>query len=284
MILCARLRPVTAASLSSPRSELGHFLRTRRARLRPSDVGLTEGARRRTPGLRREEVAQLAEVGVSWYTWLEQGRDIHVSEALLERLSSALRLDAAERSYLFELAQGRSPRPVAATPPLVSPLLARTIEAHHHPVTVSTMRWDVVAMNQPALKLWGDRRGTNALRNIFLGQGPPLVTVEHEAHARNLVARFRAEAARASAHERFQELVDELTARSPEFRRLWTLHDLDAEPEGTKVVDIPGTGRIELAHVTLMHIEPDARTLRVLFYSPVGPESARRMARALAER
>jgi transcriptional regulator with XRE-family HTH domain len=278
------MRPVTAASLSSPRSELGHFLRTRRARLRPSDVGLPEGARRRTPGLRREEVAQLADVGLSWYTWLEQGRDIQVSEAMLERLSSALRLDAAERSYLFELAQGRSPRPVAATPPIVSPLLARTIEAHRHPAIVSTVRWDVVAMNGPALKLWGDRRGTNALRNIFLGKVPPLATVEHEAHARNLVARFRSEAARASAHEQFQEIVDELRARSPEFRRLWTQHDLYAEPEGTKIVDIPGTGRIELAHVTLMHIEPDARTLRVLFYSPVGPESAQRMARALAER
>jgi transcriptional regulator with XRE-family HTH domain len=275
---------VTAAPLSSPRSELGHFLRTRRARLRPSDVGLPEGARRRTPGLRREEVAQLADVGVSWYTWLEQGRDIQVSEALLERLSSALRLDAAERSYLFELAQGRSPRPVAATPPIVSPLLARTIEAHRHPAIVSTVRWDVVAMNGPALKLWGDRRGTNALRNIFLGKVPPLATEEHEAHARNLVARFRSEAARASAHEQFQELADELRARSPEFRRLWMQHDLYAEPEGTKIVDIPGTGRIELAHVTLMHIEPDARTLRVLFYSPVGPESAQRLARALAER
>ncbi|WP_223638645.1 helix-turn-helix transcriptional regulator [Corallococcus sp. EGB] len=275
---------MTAAPLSSPRSELGHFLRTRRARLRPSDVGLPEGVRRRTPGLRREEVAQLAAVGVSWYTWLEQGRDIQVSEAMLERLSSALRLDAAERSYLFELAQGRSPRPVAATPPIVSPLLAHTIEAHRHPAVVSTVRWDVVAMNGPALKLWGDQRGTNALRNTFLGKVPPLATVEREAHARNLVARFRAEAARAGAHEQFQELADELMAKSPEFRRLWTQHDLHAEPEGMKVVDLPGTGRIELAHVTLMHIEPDARALRVLFYSPAGPESAQRMARALAER
>lgn len=228
-------------------------------------------------------MALLADVGASWYTCLEQGRDIQVSEALLERLSSALRLDAAERSYLFELAQGRAPRPVAATPPSVSPLLANMIEAHRHPATVSTMHWDVVAMNAPALKLWGDLRGTNALRNMFLGELSPLATTEREAHARYLVARFRSEAARASNPEPFDEIADELGRKSAEFRKLWMQRDLYAEPEGTKIVDIPGTGRIELAHVTLMHIEPDARTLRVVFYSPVGHDSETRIARALAE-
>ena len=266
------------------RAELAAFLRDRRARVSPADVGLPAGARRRTPGLRREEVALRADVGASWYTYLEQGRDIHVSEALLERLSRALRLDAAERSYLFELAHGRSPRPVApAMPPVVSPLLARMIEAHRHPATVSTMRWDVVAMNEAALRLWGDMRGTNALRNTFLGDVPPLATAERATHARNLVARFRAEAARASAHEEFQELADELKTKSAAFRELWMQHDLHSEPEGTKSVDIEGVGRIELEHVTLMHVEPDARTLRVLFYSPVGAESAQRMARAIGK-
>ncbi|AKV00082.1 putative DNA-binding protein [Labilithrix luteola] len=266
---------------SSKRAELAAFLRDRRGRISPADVGLPIGARRRTPGLRREEVALLADVGASWYTWLEQGRDIQVSEALLERLTSALRLDAAERSYLFELAQGRSPRAVDAPPPSVSPMLERMIEGHRFPVTVSTLRWDVVAMNGPALKLWGDMRGTNAMRNMFLGEVSPFATVEREAHARNLVARFRTEAARASDHEMFQEIADELVAGSHEFRQLWTQHDLFAEPEGTKIVDVPGTGRIEIEHVTLMHVEPDARTLRVLFYAPVGAESAQRMARCL---
>lgn len=245
------------------------------------EVGLPNGPRRRTPGLRREEVALLAGVGASWYTWLEQGRDIQVSEALLERLSGALRLDPAERSYLFELAHGRSPRPLVATEPSVSPVLARMIEAHRHPATVSTLRWDVVAMNGPALRLWGDRRGTNALRTMFSGQVPPFATAERKAHARNLVARFRVEAARASANEPFQEIADELMASSAEFRELWDQHDLHAEPEGTKIVEIPGAGRIELEHVTLMHVEPDARTLRVLFYSPVDAESEQRMARAV---
>ena len=263
----------SATTLSTRRAELAAFLRDRRGRVRPANVGLPEGARRRTPGLRREEVALLAGVGASWYTCLEQGRDIQVSEALLERLSGALQLGAAERSYLFELAQGRSPRPLVATEPSMSPALARAIEAHRHPVTVSTLRWDVVAMNGPALNLWGDQRGTNALRTMFLGNMQPLATEEGRAHARNLVARFRAEAARASAYGQFKEIADELMAKSAEFRQLWSQHDLYAEPDGTKIIDIPGTGRIELEHVTLMHVEPDGRTLRVLFYSPVGSDS-----------
>jgi hypothetical protein len=280
----ARIRRMTSVTRSpTRRADLAAFLRDRRGRLSPTDVGLPNGARRRTPGLRREEVAALADVGASWYTYLEQGRDIQVSEALLERLSGALRLVAAERSYLFELAQGRSARPLFAAEPSVSPVLARMIEAHRHPATVSTLRWDVVAMNGPALRLWGDLRGTNALRTMFLGKVPPFATAERTAHARNLVARFRTEAARASAYEQFQEITDELMAKSAEFRQLWSQHDLYADPEGTKVLDIPGTGRIELEHVTLMHVEPDARTLRVLFYSPVGRESEQRMAHAVAE-
>lgn len=268
------------ATSPTKRADLAAFLRDRRGRVSPSDVGLPNGARRRTPGLRREEVARLADVGASWYTFLEQGRDIQVSEAVLERLSGALRLGAAERSYLFELAQGRSPRPLAAGAPSVSPALVRMIEAHRHPATVSTLRWDVVAMNEPAVKLWGDLCGTNALRTMFRGKVSPFATPEREAHARNLVARFRVEAARASAGEPFQEIADELIAHSAEFRLLWSQHDLQADPEGRKIVDLPGVGRVELEHVTLMHVEPDGRTLRVLFYSPVDHESARRIAAA----
>ena len=118
---------------------------------------------------------------------------------------------------------------------------------------------------------------------MFLGEVPPLATAERKAHARTLVARFRLQAARASAYEQFQEIADELMAKSAEFRQLWSQHDLHAEPEGTKIANIPGAGRIELEDVTLMHVEPDARTLRVLLYSPVGRESAQRMANAIGE-
>src|SRR5690349_1508165 len=107
------------------RRDLSEFLRNRRSRLSPLEVGLAPGARRRTPGLRREEVAQLAGIGVTWYTWLEQGREIRVSAHFLENLARALRLSAAEREHLFALAQHRPPPLAAPPPPTISPALAR---------------------------------------------------------------------------------------------------------------------------------------------------------------
>lgn len=253
---------------ASKRTDLASFLRTRRSRLAPSTVGLPCGPRRRTPGLRREEVALLAGVGVSWYTWLEQGRDIHVSEGLLERLSSALRLDHAERSHLFELAQGRSPRPAAVAKEAISDTLERAIEAHPNPIVVTTTRWDVVALNAPALALWGNRRGTNSLWFFFTDPSHARRDAAARAHARSMVARFRYEAGRAVDRAPFDELAGRLAERSPEFRALWDEHELMATPEGSKVVHHPDAGDIELDHVVLLHVEPDGRTLRVTLYTP----------------
>jgi hypothetical protein len=253
---------------ASKRTELASFLRDRRSRLAPSTVGLPNGTRRRTPGLRREEVALLAGVGVSWYMWLEQGRDIHVSEGVLERLSQALRLDNAERSHLFELAQGRPPRHTVLSTDVVSDTLRRVVDMHPHPVVVTTTRWDVVALNAPAEALWGDRSGTNSLRVMFtdllLKPGPP----DTPLHARNMVARFRYEAGRTADRAPFDQLAGELAEQSPEFRALWDEHELLATPVGAKVVRHPDVGDIELDHSMLLYVEPDGRTLRVTFYTP----------------
>ena len=253
---------------ASKRTELASFLRLRRSRLAPRTVGLPDSTRRRTPGLRREEVALLADVGVSWYTWLEQGRNIQVSDGVLERLSEALRLDHAERSHLFELAQGRSPRHAPVPTEGISATLQQTIDAHPHPVVVTTTRWDVVALNAPALALWGDRRGSNSLW-VFFGTPSPTTRAPDAAdHARNLVARFRYEAGRTVDRAPFDQLARELSARSEEFRALWNAHELLATPEGSKTVRHPGVGDIELDHVVLLHVEPDGRTLRVTLYTP----------------
>ena len=276
---------MTATSVSK-RIELASFLRDRRARIAPSDVGLPEGARRRTPGLRREEVAQLAEVGASWYTWLEQGRDIHASEALLERLCVALRLNATERSHLFELAQGRSPRGAVAVADSVSEPLQRMIDALPSPAVVSTPRWDVVGMNRSAILLWSDRRGTNSLWSMFATPSDPSAHADRAArdrHARKLVARFRLEAGRAADREPFDSLASELSEVSPEFRALWLEHDVIAEPEGVKIVRHPEAGAIELDHIALVHSEPDGRTLHVTIYTPRPGESSERAAKLFAK-
>ncbi|MDB5220591.1 MAG: transcriptional regulator, partial [Myxococcaceae bacterium] len=230
----------------------------------------------------REEVAQLADVGASWYTWLEQGRDIHVSEGLLERLARALRLNAAERSHLFELAHGRAPPHATMPAESVSETLQRTIDAHPNPVAVTTLRWDVVSTNAAARVLWGDRRGTNSLWTMFTNPSLRTLSSRWQAHSRALVARFRLEAGRASDRAPFDQLANELAEVSPEFRVLWNEHEIFAEPEGAKIVEHPELGVIELDHVGLMHVEPDGRTLRVTLYTPRAGASAERAAKLFA--
>jgi transcriptional regulator with XRE-family HTH domain len=281
---------VSEPSSSTANLELAEFLRTRRARVQPVDVGLVEGSRRRTPGLRREEVARLADVGASWYTWLEQGRPIQVSAPLLERLAAALRLTATERSHLFELAQGRPP----ARAPLVaavevSPALQHVLDAHPFPALASTQLWDVVAWNRAAVRLYGDfgrrpAKERNSLWSTFMSPKTRALIPDWAPHARGLVARFRVEAGRAPDRREFDALAADLSRASPEFKRFWDDHDIFEAVEGLKEVVHPDVGAIAFDHVGLMHVEPGGRTLRVTLYAPrpgVSATRARKLFRAV---
>ncbi len=141
-------------TLERTRHDLAAFLRARRERVSPADVGLPSGGRRRTPGLRREEVASLAGVGLTWYTWLEQGRDIGVSAAFLDSLARVLKLDAAERRHLFLLAHERPPAEPGKTWCVVPPLVRRLMhDLAPHPAYILNLRWDVLTCNEPANQL-----------------------------------------------------------------------------------------------------------------------------------
>ncbi|MDI1481238.1 helix-turn-helix transcriptional regulator [Polyangium sp. y55x31] len=265
----------------SRRAELAQFLRSRRARLRPADVGLPEGARRRTPGLRREEVARLADVGVSWYTWLEQGRDIHVSEPLLERLALALRLTPTERAHLFELAHGRPAARPAIAPDAVSGALQHVLDAYPYPALVWTSRWDILAWNGPTVVLYGDLGALpveqrNGLWSMFMNPERRARMPGWEKDARRAVAGFRLDAARAADRTEFDALAAELSRVSPEFARFWGEHDVGEVPEGLKVFVHPDVGMIEFEHVTLTHAEPEGHLLRVSLYCPRPGESSTR--------
>jgi len=266
-------RPAEGSTAASANTELAEFLRTRRARVKPTDVGLAAGARRRTPGLRREEVARLADVGASWYTWLEQGRPIHASAPLLERIASALRLTPTERAHLFELAQGRPPTRHQGAPATVSPALQHVLDAHPFPAFALTFRWDIVAWNRSAARLYGDfsrrpAKERNSLWSAFLNPQMRALIPGWEVHARGMVARFRVEAGRAADRRDFDELVADLSRASPEFRAFWNDHDVFELVEGLKVIAHPEFGTIEFDHVGLTYAEPDGRALRVTLYAP----------------
>lgn len=262
------------------RDELRGFLRTRRARLGPADVGLPQTGRRRTPGLRREEVAFLAGVGVSWYTWLEQGRDITVSDSVVEAISRALRLSDSERVHLYLLAGLNPPPTRAATPPTPAALQRLLDSWMPHPALIRDGHWNFLAHNKSADQVFGYGEHDNCLVTFFTSS---TYRARHQAWgmaARNLVAELRARMARNPDDPVFPELVERLHASSDEFTALWSRHDVHTEPEITKPIDHPDAGLLVLECTTLTL--PDHPDLRVILYTPkAGTDTEDKLARLL---
>lgn len=231
--------------LERTRPELANFLRSRRERLSPGDVGLPAARRRRTPGLRREEVATLAGVGMTWYTWLEQGREIGVSAAFLDKLARVLRLDAAERRHLFLLAQARPPAEPGRTFCVLPPLAARLVQdLAPHAAHVINLRWDVLAYNDPADRLFGFGRHPpgrrNLLRALFTDPALREALAEWESQAPAMLASFRRDVTAAREDAEARALVEELERVSPEFRLWWRSQEVHAPCTGVRMIRVEG--------------------------------------------
>ncbi|GAA0253220.1 helix-turn-helix transcriptional regulator [Cryptosporangium japonicum] len=229
--------------MTERRAELREFLRSRRARVTPADVGLPDTGRRRTPGLRREELAMLAGVGVSWYTWLEQGRDIRVSDAVLDAIGAVLRLDAAERDHLFRLAGLVAPPRVERPAPL-SPELLRLLDAWApRPAYVRDRHWNFVAVNETARRVFGyGGADDNCLVALFTDARFRAVQRGWSANAAASAAAFRADAARYPGDGEFDAIAARLSAASPEFAALWARHDVVEYTAGVKEIEHPDAG------------------------------------------
>ncbi|HET8976646.1 MAG TPA: helix-turn-helix transcriptional regulator [Solirubrobacteraceae bacterium] len=267
------------ASSAVRRDELRAFLRSRRARLSPADVGLPDdGARRRTPGLRREELAALAGVGVSWYTWLEQGRDIHPSPEVLDALARALRLDAAERATLFALARTELPLPDGSG---ISPaqtgdedlaLLRALVEGlHPTPAYLLGPMTQILAWNEAASALFGSpyhlpRERRSLLWMLLVDPGQAASNPGREGTARNMVARFRSEYARHAGDPAYEQFVAELAERSAWFARWWDEHEVNDTQRGTKTIEHPSLGTLRLHHAQT--VPTGAPDLRLTVYAP----------------
>ncbi|HXJ64776.1 MAG TPA: helix-turn-helix transcriptional regulator [Actinomycetota bacterium] len=262
------------------RRELAGFLRTRRERLTPADVGLPPGLRRRTPGLRREEVAQLSGVGVTWYTWLEQGRQINASGQVLEAVARTLRLDQSERSHLFTLA-GVADHAVHAVE-VCEPAVRELVEAMHpYPAQVVSPRYDIVGWNRAQAALMGDyskvpARYRNILWLLFTQPAWRDLIVEQEDVA-YVVARFRANMAEHVGEPAWMELVRELSDVSPRFVELWERHDVAAGTGRVKRYLHPEVGLIRLVSTALTLSERPG--VRVVAGTPADEESRAAMLR-----
>lgn len=262
--------------MSAPRSaertrvELAEFLRSRRERLSPEEVGLPSGGRRRTPGLRREEVAALAGVGLSWYTWLEQGRGISVSAAFLDNLSRTLKLDATERRHLFLLAHQRLPPEPGKTWCTVPALIHRLMgDLPLRPAYVLNLRWDVLAWNGAADRVFGfsalptDRR--NLLWMLFTSPAMRELFTPWDEQALQIISSFRRDFVRATQAPDIAALVKELEKASPDFKEWWRRQDINGPCQGIRHLQIEGVGRVVLEHTTLT-IDED-RHLRLVYYA-----------------
>ena len=254
------------------RRELGNFIRSCRERLAPEAIGLPAGGRRRTPGLRREEVAQLSGLSATWYTWLEQGRDISVSASALARLAGALRLTRAERTYLFELAARRDPGRGSTEPPGLPAMLDACVGVIDAPAYVLDRAWNARAWNRRAERLfvgWLDRGATaNLLRYIFLGDDARRLIRDYDARARRVVSEFRADAGAKPDNASARALVDELAGRSPLFARLWEEHSVVGREGGERSFDHPEDGLVVFQQVTFDVAAHDGLKLTILVPRP----------------
>jgi len=237
---------------TTTRTELREFLRSRRARVSPEDAGIRPGVRRRTPGLRREEVAQLSGVGITWYTWLEQGRPINVSSQVLDAVARTLFLDAAERDHLYRLAEVPQ-APVVSEPPTelpghldtvlgaLDPLPAMLVDAR-----TDVLRWNrAYAALHPAL-VSAPRGERNTLWDLFAAPEGQHRIVNRDEQAPEAVAAFRYRYSQNAGDPRWQDFVARLCTASPLFSRLWAMHDVAPPRLCDKRYDIAGLGEVSL--------------------------------------
>jgi transcriptional regulator with XRE-family HTH domain len=259
---------------------LGTYLKDRRTKLDPAAFGFPS-ARRRTAGLRREEVAQRANISPTWYTWLEQGRGGAPSADVLDRIARALMLTDVEREHLFLLGLGRPPEVHYQRSEGVTPRLQRVLDAlEPSPALIRTATWDVVAWNRAAPVLHPDYGSLppeqrNILRFIFLDPRARAAQYDWKSVARFVVGAFRVDAARAGAAAAVEPLVDELSRLSPEFETMWRDHDIHAPGEAVKHIRHPVLGPLAFEYSAFaVDGRPD---LSLVIYNPVNAEDLHRI-------
>ena len=249
-------------------TELGAFLRSRRERVSPADVGLPVTGRRRTPGLRREELALLAGISATWLTYLEQGRDVFPSGQVLDALARALRLTGTEHEHLRRLAGGEVTREPVAPEEAAPEVACVPALLGDNPAYVTGICYDVLAANDAAAEVFrGMAPGGNVVRWMFTEPAAREVLVDWEPEARNILARLRAIAGRHAGHPRVARLVAELSEASPEVREWWPQYDIQFSHAGQKRLRHPRLGVVTVSHAAFHVAERPEQTL-VIYHLP----------------
>lgn len=269
------------------REELSRFLKAARARLSPADVGLPAGERRRTKGLRREEVAALAGMSVTWYTWFEQGRDVQLSVPMIERLGRTLRLDSNEREFLFALAQHRPPPLETQIDETIRPATQHLMDSLSIPALVIVEDWTVIGWNELVARAFRDygrlpRPQRNLFRILMLSERYRTNMEHYREMARRLTARFKWDYSRTSKPEIFDALIAEMMEQSELFREFWQESEILPYFEHINTASMPGVGDITFRHTS--YAVEGAPGQRLILFAPIDAISAERLARLAAMR
>lgn len=257
------------------RKELGDFLQAIRQRSEPQNFGFPAAGRRRTPGLRREELAQLVSISPTWYTWIEQGRDVNVSGEVLDRLATRLQLTRGERAYLFEVAGRRDPNAHIPDQDDVPSHLLDLLSDITVPAYIMGRYWDLLGWNEPAAELftgWLDQASKDAeprpnmLRFVFLLPSTRKFLADWEIRAQRITAEFRADCKTRLDDPALIKLVEEIAAASPEFERFWKQHDVLERRGGQRDFDHPRHGLITYQQITLR--AEDREHLKLVMLKP----------------
>jgi transcriptional regulator with XRE-family HTH domain len=266
--------------------EFGDFLKTRRAKILPAQVGLPEGIRRRTPGLRREEVASLSGVGLTWYTWIEQGRPVQVSSQVVEILARTLMLDNQETIHLYNLA-GQTPPPASSCcADGVDPMLQHMMDSlEFSPAMILDARWNVIAWNRIYELLLDlnktDIHNLNVMRLMFTDEDFQKTFPDWESSAQGMIARFRAVCVKFANDPWLEGFVGELKSASGEFDLWWSMHNVKPETERFNTVIHPALGRLDFEETSFM--VADGGGLKMSVFTPrEGTDTKERIKQFLA--
>ncbi|MEN3111632.1 helix-turn-helix transcriptional regulator [Uliginosibacterium paludis] len=252
--------------MDSRRKELGEFIQVLRHRSQPADFGFASGSRRRTAGLRREEMAQLIGISPTWYTWIEQGREVNVSAEVLDRLARSLRLNRSERAYVFEMADRRDPQASQPEDDDAAPIYSTLLPEIGVPAYLMGRYWDILDWNAAAADLfsgWLDQPHDanapppNMLRFVFLRAETREFLVDWETRARRITAEFRADCRARLDEPALLRLVSELSAGSTDFARFWKQHDVLERQGGERRFQHPKRGLITCQQTTLRPVEQE---------------------------
>ena len=267
------------------REELSRFLKSARARLSPTDVGLPAGERRRTQGLRREEVAALAGMSVTWYTWFEQGREVQLSVPMIERLGRTLRLDANEREFLFALAQHRPPPLETQIDEDIRPATQHMMNSLSIPALIIIEDWTVIGWNPLVTRAFRDyaplpRNERNLFKILMLSERYRNDPSHYREMGHRLVARFKWDYSRTSKPEIFDEIIAEMMERSELFRECWQESNILPYSEHINIALMPGVGDISFWHSS--YAVEGAPGQRLILFAPLDAPSAERLAKLAA--